>query len=302
MGSGTRTADAGAGRESAEELTVYYVLIILSALLFSIQFIMNNGYQRADGAGWGAALRFSLYSSLVGILLLLAINSFHLSFTWFSLAVAFVYALICIGSNFCSVRAFEHANLSMYSVFSMIGGMVIPFLYGMGFCGEEVRPLRIICCAFMAVSVVLSVEKGTAAKGALKYYLGVFILNGAVGAVSKFHQSHPESGVESADFLILAKIVIIVLSFILLFLQKDRRLVPCGKALAFASGFAVLSSVGNLFLLISLYHLPASVQYPVVTGGVIVFSTAIDLIVSRKFQKRKVLSAVVALAASVLMM
>ncbi|HBF15444.1 MAG TPA: hypothetical protein DDW30_07165 [Clostridiales bacterium] len=279
---------------------MYYALITLASLLFSLQFVMNNGYQRADGASWGAALRFSLYSSLVGILLLFAINSFHLRFTWFSLAVAFVYALICIGLNFCSVRAFEHANLSMYSVFSMIGGMVIPFLYGMGFCGEEVRPLRIVCCAFMAVSVVLSVEKSTAAKGALKYYLGVFILNGAVGAVSKFHQSHPES-VESADFLMLAKLVTVALSILLLLLQKDRHLVPSGKALAFASGFAVLSSIGNLFLLISLYHLPASVQYPVVTGGVIVFSTAIDLIVSRKLQKRKVLSALVALAASVLM-
>lgn len=280
---------------------MYYALITLSALLFALQSVMNDGYQREDGADWGAALRFSAYTSVAGFIFLFALNGLRLRFTSFSLFTALLYALICIALNFCSVRALKNANLSMYSVFSMIGGMMVPFLYGITVCGEKSSFLRIIGCAIMAVSVILSVEKNTAEKSALKYYLGVFFLNGAAGAVSKFHQSYPEICVSSADFLMIAKLLTIASCAILFPVQKDRRLVPNRNALAYASGFAVLSSVGNLFLLISLYHLPASVQYPIVTGGVIVFSTALDALFTKKVRKRKILSAAVALAASLLM-
>ncbi len=280
---------------------MYYALITLSALLFSLQFVANAGYRRADSAGWGAALRFALYSSLAGVVILFVINGFRLHCSPFSLAVAFGYALICISTSFCSIRALGNADLSTYSVFCMIGGMLIPFLYGILACGEEARPLRFVCCALMAVSVVLSIGKGTVAGGALKYYLGVFVLNGTVGVLSKFHQSHPDIAVESADFLMLTKLLTIALCILLLLRQKDRRLLPGWKAVAWASGYAGLNSVGNLLLLISLLHLPASVQYPTVTGGVIVCSTAIDLLTGRSFRPRKVISATVALAASVLM-
>ena len=281
---------------------MYYALITLAALLFSLQFVMNNGYRRVAGTELGAALRFSLYSSLAGSLLLFAINGFRLRATWFSAAMALVYAAISISFSFCSVRALKTANLSMYSVFAMIGGMVVPFLYGMLVCGEEVRPLRIVCCALMAVSIFLSVEKGAAAKGELKYDIGVFLLNGSVGVVAKFHQSHAGIGVESADYLMLAKLLTVALSLALLLLLRERRLFPGWKAVSFAAGFAALNSVGNLFNLIALSHLPASVQYPIGTGGAIVFSTAIDLMVSRKFHKKKALSAAVAFAASLLML
>ena len=58
----------------------------------------------------------------------------------------------------------------------------------------------------------------------------------------------------------------------------------------------------NLLLLLSLLHLPASVQYPIVTGGVIVFSTLIDLARGVGAGRRKLLAALVVLAATALMM
>lgn len=109
---------------------MYCFLITLSALLFSFQFAMNSGFQKEEGAGWSSSLRFSFYSSLAGALLLFCINGFRLRVSPFSLCVAAVYAAVCVALNFSSVKAFENADLSVYSVFSMIGGMVLPFLYG----------------------------------------------------------------------------------------------------------------------------------------------------------------------------
>ena len=148
----------------------------------------------------------------------------------------------------------------------------------------------------------MSVGKGERSGKALKYYIGVFFLNGAVGAVSKFHQSHREWCVDSADFLMLTKLLTVVLSVVLLLAQKERNFRLSQKALAYASGSSALNSIANLLLLISLLHLPASVQYPIVTGGVIVFSTIIDLIGRSGAGKRKIIAAGIAFAVSAMMM
>ena len=51
----------------------------------------------------------------------------------------------------------------------------------------------------------------------------------------------------------------------------------------------------------ALLHIPASVQYPIVTGGTIVISTLIGLIRREKITKREILAAVVAFFATVVM-
>ena len=72
-------------------------------------------------------------------------------------------------------------------------------------------------------------------------------------------------------------------------------------AVLFASGYGVFNGIGNLFLLISLVHLPASVQYPLVTGGVMLFSTLISALRKEKIEKKEYIAAVISFAASVLM-
>ena len=57
--------------------------------------------------------------------------------------------------------------------------------------------------------------------------------------------------------------------------------------------------MGNLFLLIALAVLPASVQYPLVTGGVMVCSTIISTIRKEKLTARDYAATVVALLASI---
>lgn len=275
-------------------------MITASALLFSVQFMFNNGYQKESGNDWCAALKFSLYTSIAGLLLLFVINRFQMEMTWFSLAVAFVYGIINVALSYSSVQALTYANLSVYSVFSMIGGMLLPFLYGI-FCGEALSAAKLICCGLIVISVLLSVGRSNRSGKVLKYYLAVFFLNGAVGVISKFHQSHTALCADSASFVMLTKITTICISFILLFTLKERSFVMNRKAVAFCAGHSVLNSIGNLMLLIALYHLPASVQYPIVTGGVIVFSTVIALLQKSNITKKEIAAAAIALLSSVFM-
>ena len=73
------------------------------------------------------------------------------------------------------------------------------------------------------------------------------------------------------------------------------------KALIYSGLYSVLNSVGNLLLLIALLHLPASVQYPVITGGVIVVSTLIVIIRREIITKKELLAAGIAFVATTLM-
>ena len=131
--------------------------------------------------------------------------------------------------------------------------------------------------------------------------MAVFILNGMVGVVSKFHQSKTDLCVDSASFLIYSKIIITVMSAILIAAGKQRSFKINRKAFIYSSGGAVLNSIANLMLLIALLHLPASVQYPIVTGGVIVFSFLIDLIRKADISKKEIASAAVAFISTVVM-
>ena len=102
---------------------VYYVLVVISTILFSLQFLFNQRFQETYGTGMKATQVFSLYKSLVIILMMLLIAGFTVEFTWFSLGMATVYALSGIAMGYYSLKAFSVANLSVYSVFSMLVNM-----------------------------------------------------------------------------------------------------------------------------------------------------------------------------------
>lgn len=108
---------------------IYYGFVVLATILFSLQFLFNQKYEKDCGTGIQSALLFSFYKSLVIIVVMTCVAGFRLQITTvFSLFFAVIYAVILVAMVYFSIRAFEAANLSVYSVFSMLGGMLLPFL------------------------------------------------------------------------------------------------------------------------------------------------------------------------------
>ena len=282
---------------------LYYCLVILSTVLFSLQFLFNQRFQETYGTGMKAAQVFSLYRSGVIILMMLFIAGFKVQFSWFSLGMAAVYALSGIAMGYYSLKAFSVANLSVYSVFSMLGGMILPFFLGVLFFDEgENLAFKIICCALIVVAVLLNIKSGKQDKKALLYYFAVFVLNGMSGVISKLHQSSTLPHVDSTNFMLWASVVSLVISFFWILIAYRRIPLIMGKNIWFVSGYGVFNGLGNLFLLIALsgeQGLPASVQYPLVTGGVMVCSTVISTVRKEKLTVREYVATAIALLASV---
>lgn len=282
---------------------LYYTLVIISTILFSLQFLFTQRFQETSGTGMKPTLVFSLYKSLVIILMMLLISGFKIQFSWFSLLMATVYAVSSMAMSYYSLKAFAVANLSVYSVFSMLGGMILPFFLGVLFFDEgDKLVFKIICCALIVVAVLLNVKSGKQDKKALFYYFAVFVLNGMSGVISKLHQSSSLSPVDSSSFMLWSAVVTVVLSAAWLLIAYRQIPLIKGKNIFFVTGYGVFNGLGNLFLLIALSGesgLPASVQYPLVTGGVMVCSTIISTIRKEKLTVREYIATFIALLASI---
>ena len=275
---------------------MYYGIISLSALFFSLVFIFSDKYTKRYGAGNDVALKFTAGSHLAGLVALLAINKFHFEFTPFTVAVAFAAGADNILFNIFSLRALGKTNLSKYSVFSMIGGMALPFACGLIFFKELVTAGKLICLALVTASVALTVEKEDR-RGGLIYYAGVFVSNGLYGVISKYfsYSSHPKTG--DAAYSVWIEVFTVALCLTLLAFTKKSGVKVRGMGSFYMGGYGVMCAVGNYLLLTALRVLPASAQYPFVTGGVMIISTVYSFIFSKeKPGKKQIASVLLALA------
>jgi len=65
------------------------------------------------------------------------------------------------------------------------------------------------------------------------------------------------------------------------------------KSTFFIAGGGLLNTIANLILLYALLHVDASVQYPLVTGGVIIISMLMDFIMGKKPSKKSFISVII---------
>ncbi len=280
---------------------MYYLLVVAAVILFSLQFLFNQRFQQSRGESLKSALEFSLYKSAVIVVIMLFIGKFSVQITLFSVIMAALYAVSGIAMTAFSLKAFAVANLSVYSVFSMLGGMLLPFVLGIGFYNEELTLFKLLCCALIVVSVLLNIKKGKQDKKAVAYYMAVFVLNGMAGVLSKIHQSSSLPHTDSTGFMLISSFITAIICAVwLLVTYKEIPLIK-GKNLLYTAGYGVFNGIGNLFLLISLSNLPASVQYPLVTGGVMICSTAISALRKEKITAKEYFAAAVSFVASVFM-
>lgn len=292
-----------------------YFLLIIAVVLFATQFLFNQQFRKLRGEGLDASLSFSLYGSTFSFLLMFILGGFKLHITWFSFLIAIIYAAACILSSYSGLKAFGVTNLSVYSIFSMLGGMLLPFAYGVLFAGEPFTAAKAVCILLIGIAILFSFEKGgNTGKGYL-FCFSVFILNGSVGVLSKIHMS-PEvfpslnallqSGenltVDSYSFLATIQLSIIIACLVYFFVIRRKMPKLSLKEFGCVASYAGCNGIGNLFVQIALTVLPASVQYPIITGGVMVCSTLISFIRKEAITKKTYIATALALLSTILIM
>lgn len=274
---------------------MYYALIVVAVVMFGACFACNDIYQKVRGNTVKVSIQFSALSAFAGLVVLLIVNKFKIEYTHYTLLMAFFQYLINVGFTFCSFKSLGVINLSLYSLFSMLGGMVLPFLQGILFYGEQMTVAKAICLVFIVVALLLTVERGEKSKGYI-YYAGIFTLNGMAGVISKLFVESKYPKTSSAGFSILSCIVTVAISLIVLvlFFRKQETPKETVKSLGAVLFNGATNRIANYVLLIALMHVEASVQYPMVTGGVMIVSTAISFFGKNKPSIKEILSVALA--------
>ena len=268
---------------------LYYGLVSIAVVMFGFQFFFNDKFEKNSPEGLRPILKFTLGGNIAGLAVLFIINKCRFEFTLFSLIVALAGALDGIACTFCSIKALGKINLSLYSLFTMLGGMVLPFAAGIAFFDEKLTLGTAVCFVLCAVSLIFTVEKGNKNSGAI-YYIGVFIFNGLSGVISTIYQRMDYPKISETGYSVLKAAAVIAICAVMLLFNKEKKQKFNRAALISTGGNGILNCVANLLLLFSLAKLPASAQYPMVTGGVMIVSTIIAFFTPNKPKKREIIA------------
>lgn len=270
-------------------MPLYYGILTVSVIMFGIQFFFSDKYQRDAGNGAYASFLFSFAGSVAAIIVLAVIAGFDFSLTPFAAIWSLVVATNNILFTIFSLKALERVNLSVFSLFSMLGGMLLPFFLGLIFYGEPMTLGKGVSVVLITAALAMTVTR-TDNKGGGIYYLAVFVLNGMCGVLAKIYEDSALPKVSDAGFSLWVAIASALISGIALLALRKQWKKPTLGGLILGAGGGALEKVANFLLLIALAVLPASVQYPFITGGVMITSAAFAYLTPSKPGRRELAS------------
>ncbi len=299
---------------------IYYFLIVVAAASLAVNGLCSKVYQRNEGAGFYKAVVYATISSVVGMIAMLAMSGFKIEFTYFSVIIAILQTAMSLIYIFMGIKAMSVVNLSLYALFTNAGGMIVPFLYGIIFGGESLTLTKGLCIVLLIVALFIGCGKIKNANG-LIYCIIMFLANGLFSAFAAWHQDYPNLAVGSAQdsivvgsaqysfifYLCEATVMLLILGFI--FVKKGKaqakELFALNKpksSLLSSVLFFVFNGGANLILLIALSGgIDASLQYPLCTGGCMIFSTLISALIGEKPKAKNYVSVGVAFLGLVLL-
>lgn len=255
---------------------VYYLSVITATVLLAIEFSCSKLYQSLESISLEKGLQFNTVSGLVSALIMWALAGFRLEWSGFSALLALGMALCSMLYCLLSFRILNLGGMALYSLALMSGGMLLPYIFGIVFLNETVSlPGFLGLIAVLAAVILSNFNRRKISKTLLLLCSAVFLLNGFCSILSKAHQiSRIPSTVSSAGFVMYSGIAKCLLSVIVLLCRKRSSFSrPKHKyTLLLTVGAAVISAASYLLQLNGAKVLPASVLYPMITGGSIVFS------------------------------
>ena len=265
-----------------------YLLVIISTVLLACNFAISKRYQLTEGVSMERGLRFNMYLGLTTTVIFFVVSGFRVEFSWFSVLMAFLTSFCTVSYVVLGFSVMKAGNMALYTLFLMSGGMMLPYIFGVAFLGEMLSVWRVLGLLLILVAVILSNKSDKpVSKKVLALCIAIFVFNGFVSICSKCHQvatKYPT--VENTDFVLFTGLTKCIMSFVALqFCKKERPVFSFAKkgSVLLAAGSAALSGISYSFQLMGAKELPATVLYPMITGGAIIF-TAIS---ARIFFKEK---------------
>lgn len=254
-----------------------YILVAIATLLLAFDFALQKKYQSLEGTDAAAGITFNIWIGLFTAVIFFALSGFLLEFSLYSLILAFFMSLFNALYIIVGFRILKTNSMALYSVFLMSGGMLLPYIFGVAFLDEPLTILRVGGIVLILVAVTLfNKVKYDGSLSLLLLCTMVFLFNGTVSIISKTHQiSTAFPTVSSTTFVMYVGIWKFIFGCITLpFVKKGAKLTPAlpKHVVWIVVASALIGGVSYMLQLVGAKELPATVLYPLVTGGSILFS------------------------------
>ncbi len=297
----------------------YYLIILLSVIGLAAAFTLSKVYQNLTNTELRVSVLYNIMAGLCTALVFFCFNGFSFPITAFSLGMAVIMTL-CSGTYvILGFKLISMGHMSTYTLFLMLGGMMLPYFFGLGFLNEEFSYFRLVGLMLMVVSIILTGmhdensqphrrhtdQNPPSKKGHKKYLLmclSVFLLNGVVNIIAKVHQlpRFSDIAVTAQEFVMLTaftKSVVFSLLYYYLCWRDHKK--PLDKRPARANftllvfvvitAGALVDGLSCLGQLTGAAHLDASVLFPLVTGGSIILTALAGRLFFREKPSKKAL-------------
>lgn len=282
-----------------------YLYILIADVLLGAIFVLNKKYQQHAGSGLKAGIISNLILGIFAVVISFVSLGFRVEFTLFSLVVATLSTACGVAYTVIGLKILSGGKVSVYAMFLMTGGMLIPFLFGVIFLKEGINALKIIGLLLIIFSIaVTNFDKQKPSKKQLAMSVAVFFLNGFIGVCSKIHQTAVDFDTVSTEgYVLLGNIAKVTLSLAVLAAiaisakykgknsektvasEGGEKKLPLAKRLA---PYGLLSIIA-LFDFVSYYcqlegsvTIPASVLFPLLSGGSILLTAAVGMLILRE--------------------
>lgn len=282
-----------------------YLYILIADVLLGAIFVLNKKYQQHAGSGLKAGIISNLILGIFAVVISFVSLGFRVEFTLFSLVVATLSTACGVAYTVIGLKILSGGKVSVYAMFLMTGGMLIPFLFGVIFLKEGINALKIIGLLLIIFSIaVTNFDKQKPSKKQLAMSVAVFFLNGFIGVCSKIHQTAVDFDTVSTEgYVLLGNIAKVTLSLAVLaaiaisakykgknsektvVAEVGEKKLPLAKRLApygLLSIIAVFDFVSYYCQLEGSVTIPASVLFPLLSGGSIVLTAAVGMLILRE--------------------
>jgi drug/metabolite transporter (DMT)-like permease len=246
----------------------------------------------------------------------------------FSFLWAALLAVVMIPYYMIGIKVLSLGSLAIYSMFMMLGGMLVPFFYGILFLHEKISLGKIFGSVLLTVFIVLQAIWQTPVEGEggastsqksgkrtkwlfFALCLVIFFINGMTGVIAKAHQIGGERAIGEVSFTVLSCGVTALISAVMIPLQfikanKKEQVAQIQSTFQWKPLLAMIAIgaaayTGSFLHLKAAAKVPASVQFPLVSGGVIVLSALVSALIFReKISKKEWISVAGAFASTFL--
>ena len=264
-----------------------YIFLLLAVICFTAQFAFTKLYEGQTGQSTSATLVMLTVTSAIGFGLFFAVGGFRLEFTPIAIGLALAMGIIMIPYYILGIKVLSLGSLAVYSMFMMLGGMLVPFFYGLLFLHEPLTWGKALGTVLLSVCIVLQALQPRGEQIRDKKRQGlffalcilIFFINGFTGVIAKAHEISLEP-VSETSFTALSCGITALLSLGIL-LCKGKTVgsiqgILAPRPLGIMAALGVVAYTGSFLHLAAAETVPASVQFPLVSGGVIVLSAVVS--------------------------